>query len=336
MKTIKRAILAVILLAILAGGWIYQFADSVRPLPQSPYGFTIKHGSSLRMVARQFSAEGLLSEPWNFIVLVRLLGGEGQIKAGNYQLDQEVTPLQLVRIITKGDVSQSEIVFIEGWNFRQVRKALDEHPAIRHETLGLSEPEVLGRMGMEGTSAEGLFFPDTYYFSSGMSDISLLKRANQLMERRLAEAWQERNPNLPYRTPYEALIMASIVEKETGKSSERPMIAAVFINRLRIGMRLQTDPTVIYGLGEGFDGNLRKRDLIADTAYNTYTRSGLPPTPIAMPGQGAIQAALHPAATTALYFVSKGDGSHYFSRSLDEHNQAVVKYQKSISRNKVN
>ena len=336
MRIIRKAIAALVLLAMLAGGWLFNFAQTVLPLPQSPYGFTIKHGSSLRGIARQFVGDGLLTDAWSFVALVRVLGGEGQIKAGNYQLDQEITALQLVRKINRGDVSQSELVFIEGWNFRQVRKALDEHPAIRHETLGLSEHEVLRRLGIENISAEGLFFPDTYYFSSGMSDLSLLKRANQIMEKRLAEAWQERSPNLPYATPYEALIMASIVEKETGRASERPMIAAVFVNRLRIGMRLQTDPSVIYGLGEGFDGNLRKRDLTTDNAYNTYTRAGLPPTPIAMPGQGAIQAALHPGATSALYFVSKGDGSHYFSRNLEEHNQAVARYQKSYSRNRIN
>lgn len=336
MRIIRKAIAALVLLAMLAGGWLFNFANTVLPLPKSPYAFTIKHGSSLRGIALQFAGDGLLADSWGFIVLVRVLGGEGQIKAGNYQLDQEITALQLVRKITRGDVSQSELVLIEGWNFRQVRKALDEHPAIRHETLGLSEPEILSRLGIENISAEGLFFPDTYYFSSGMSDLSLLKRANQIMEKRLAEAWQERSPNLPYATPYEALIMASIVEKETGRASERPMIAAVFVNRLRIGMRLQTDPSVIYGLGEGFDGNLRKRDLTTDNAYNTYTRAGLPPTPIAMPGQGAIQAALHPGATSALYFVSKGDGSHYFSRNLEEHNQAVARYQKSYSRNRIN
>lgn len=336
MTAIKRAIAALLLLAMLAAGWMLYFANASLRLPQSPYEFTLKHGSSLRAVARQFSAEGLLHEPWSFIVLVKLFGKEGEIKAGNYQLDREITPLQLVRKISSGDVSQSEIVFIEGWNFRQMRKALDEHPAVRHDTAGLSDREVLDRLGVQEEHAEGLFFPDTYYFSNGMSDLSLLKRARQIMEQRLAEAWRGRSPDLPFATPYEALVMASIVEKETGKSGERPMIAAVFINRLRIGMRLQTDPTVIYGLGEGFDGNLRKGDLAADNAYNTYTRAGLPPTPIAMPGWASIQAVLHPDATSALYFVSKGDGTHHFSRSLMEHNQAVARYQKTANRKKIN
>jgi UPF0755 protein len=336
MTVIKRGIAALIVLGMLAVGWVLYFANTPVHLPQSPYEFTLKHGSSLRTIARQFSAEGLIPEPWSFIVLAKSLGKEGEIKAGNYQLDREITPFQLVKKITKGDVSQSEIVFIEGWNFSQMRKALDEHPAIKHDTTSLSERELLNRLGVQEENAEGLFFPDTYYFSNGMSDLSVLKRAYQIMGQRLAGAWRERSPNLPYSTPYEALIMASIVEKETGRSGERPMIAAVFINRLRIGMRLQTDPTVIYGLGETFDGNLHKRDLTTDNAYNTYTRTGLPPGPIAMPGWASIHAALHPGETSALYFVSRGDGTHQFSRSLAEHNQAVARYQKSLSRKKIN
>ncbi len=336
MRSIKRAISALMISGLLAAGWMFYFANTALPLPQAPYGFTLKHGSSLRGIARQLSADGLLPGPWGFVVLVKIFGKEGSIKAGDYQLDREITPYQLVKKITEGDVSQSEIVFIEGWNFRQMRQALDAHPAIKHDTTGLSEKELLQRLGAPEESAEGLFFPNTYYFSSGMSDLSLLKRAYQIMEQRLNDAWRERDPNLPLSTPYEALILASIVEKETGKSVERPKIAAVFINRLHLGMRLQTDPTVIYGLGEGFDGNLRKNDLIADNVYNTYMRTGLPPTPIAMPGWAAIQAALHPSSTSALYFVSKGDGSHYFSSNLTEHNQAVERYQKSGRRNRIN
>lgn len=336
MTVIKRGIAALIVLGMSAAGWVLYFANTPVHLPQSPYEFTLKHGSSLRTIARQFSAEGLIPEPWSFIVLAKVLGREGGIKAGNYQLDREITSFQLLQKVTKGDVSQSEIVFIEGWNFSQMRKALDEHPAIRHDTTGLSDRELLSRLGIEEESAEGLFFPDTYYFSNGMSDLSMLKRANQIMGQRLADAWRERSPDLPYSTPYEALIMASIIEKETGRSGERQMIAAVFINRLRIGMRLQTDPTVIYGLGETFDGNLHKSDLTADNAYNTYTRAGLPPSPIAIPGLASIHAALHPAATSALYFVSRGDGTHQFSGNLAEHNQAVARYQKTIPRKKIN
>ncbi len=333
---IKHTLGALALLAALAAGWLGYFAYTPVHLPQTPYEFTLKHGSSLRSVAKQFRTENLLTEPWSFIALVKLFGKEGEIKAGNYELDREITALQLVRKITLGDVSQSEMVFIEGWTFKQMRKALDDHPAVRHETAGVSERDLMKRLGMQEDSAEGLFFPDTYYFSNGMSDLSLLKRAHQIMGQRLAEAWRGRAPNLPYATPYEALIMASIVEKETGRASERPMIAAVFLNRLRIGMRLQTDPTVIYGLGDEYDGNLHKKNLTTDNAYNTYTRAGLPPGPIAMPGWASIQAALHPADTQALYFVSRGDGTHHFSRSLDEHNQAVNSYLRTIRRNKIN
>lgn len=336
MTVIKRFVAMLVLLSMLAAGWIFYFANTPLLLPQSPYEFSLKQGSSLRTIARQFRTEGLLQEPWSFIMLARVYGKAGDIKAGNYLLDKEITPFQLIVKITRGDVSQSGIVFIEGWNFRQMRKVLNEHPAIRHDSAQLDDKDLLNLLGIPGDSAEGLFFPDTYYFSNGMSDLSLLKRAHQIMTYRLDEAWKGRSPNLPYSTPYEALIMASIVEKETGQASERPTIAGVFINRLRIGMRLQTDPTVIYGLGEAYDGNLRKRDLIADNAYNTYTRAGLPPTPIAMPGWASIHAALHPASTPALYFVGKGDGSHQFSRNLQEHNQAVARYQKAQSRNKIN
>jgi UPF0755 protein len=324
---LRKALIIGLLAMLLGGGWLTYFALTPLPLTQTPLEFTLKHGSSLKSVARQLTAAGVLSEPWNFVVLARVFGKASNIKAGNYQLEAALTPLQLLRKMTEGDVSQSEITFIEGWNFRQIRKALDEHPSIAHETQGVDEQELLKRIGAAESVAEGLLFPDTYYFSNGMSDVTILKRAYQIMQQHLTEAWQERAPGLPYDTPYQALVMASIIEKETGKASERPMIAAVFINRLRIGMRLQTDPTVIYGLGVSFDGDLRRRDLATDTAYNTYTRTGLPPTPIAMPGLESIHAALHPAQHKALYFVAKGDGSHQFSSSLAEHNRAVARYQ---------
>ncbi|MFA7242776.1 MAG: endolytic transglycosylase MltG [Sulfuricellaceae bacterium] len=313
---------------LLVAGWLGYFALTPSPLPQTPYEFDIKHGSSLRTVARQFADDKLIIEPWSFEFLVRMFGKANDIKAGNYMLDKEISPYRLFLAITRGDVTQSQAAFIEGWTFRQMRKALDENSSVRHDTLNLTEQEILQRLEAEETVAEGLFFPDTYFFSSGMSDISILKRANRMMRNRLGEAWQGRAPDLPYSSPYEALIMASIVEKETAQASERPMIASVFINRLRLGMRLQTDPTVIYGLGAAFDGNLHKHDLTGDTPYNTYTRSGLPPSPIAMPGGESLQAALHPAKSSALYFVAKGNGAHQFSNSLAEHNRAVARYQK--------
>jgi len=325
-KLIKSLFFLAFVAILAATGWLAYFAATPVSLAQTSQELEIKHGSSLRSVARQLADENLVVEPWSFELLVRLLGKANEIKAGNYLLEGEITPYRLFLKLTRGDVTQSQVVFIEGWTFRQMRKALDDHPAIRHATLNLSEQEVLRQLEVEG-SAEGLFFPDTYYFSSGMSDLSILKRAYRIMQTRLNEAWSGRASDLPYATPYQALTMASIIEKETGQAGERPMIASVFINRLRIGMRLQTDPTVIYGLGETYDGNLHKRDLLGDTPYNTYTRSGLPPTPIAMPGWESIQAALHPAKSSALYFVAKGNGTHYFSGSLTEHNRAVSRYQ---------
>jgi UPF0755 protein len=236
--------------------------------------------------------------------------------------------LRLFHMITEGDTSLSGITFIEGWTFKQMRQALNADNDVKHDTLGLSDREIAEKLGLGVSEPEGMFFPDTYYFSIGMSDLDILKRANRVMETKLTEYWAQRDPGLPYQTPYDALIMASIVEKETGQGKERPLIAGVFLNRLRIGMRLQTDPTVIYGMGDHYDGNIRKQDLLTDTPYNTYTRVGLPPTPIAMPGAASILAVLHPAKSKALYFVSRGDGTHQFSDTLEEHNRAVWRYQK--------
>jgi UPF0755 protein len=324
----KRLVLLAALAACIAAGWLGYFSQSVLVLPQTPFSFEVKKGASLKGISRQLASAGLLKESWSFTALGRVLGKASQLKAGIYLVEKNLTPLELLRMISKGAVQQNEIRFIEGWNFRQVRQALDDNPALAHETAGLSDAELLQRLGVPETHPEGLFFPDTYYFSSGMSDVAILRRAYAVMQDHLARAWETRAGNLPYATPYQALIMASIVEKETGAPAERPLIAGVFVNRLRIGMRLQTDPTVIYGLGEQFDGNLRKQDLLTDTPYNTYTRAGLPPTPIAMPGLDAIRAALQPASTKALYFVSRGNGTHYFSATLDEHNRAVARYQK--------
>lgn len=323
-----KRLFKLLLLSLLAFvGWMVWFATTPLVLPQTPYEFTLKHGSSLRSVSRQLATAGVLVEPWSFTVLVRLHGKASEVKAGNYLLDKNPTPMQLLRMITSGDMSMSEIAFIEGWTFRRMRQTMDRNEALQHDSQSLSDREIMEKIGAEGHLPEGLFFPDTYYFSSGMSDLAILKRAYQEMQTRLSEEWENRTPLLPYQSPYEALVMASIVEKETGRASERPRIAGVFVNRLRLNMKLQTDPTVIYGMGESYEGNIRKQDLLADTPYNTYTRYGLPPTPIAMPGRAAIQAALHPAATRDLYFVGKGDGSHKFSATLDEHNQAVARYQ---------
>jgi UPF0755 protein len=228
-----------------------------------------------------------------------------------------------------GDFTQAEIVFIEGWTFRQIRSALDAHGQVRHDTAGLPVPKILDRLGASAPAAEGVFFPDTYVFGNGESDLAILRRAHHAMQKQLQSAWEQRAADLPLSSAYEALILASIIEKETGQPNERALISGVFANRLRAGMKLQTDPTVIYGLGEKFNGSLGKRDLMRDTPFNTYTRIGLPPHPIAAPGQAALVAAVRPAATGAFYFVARGDGSSVFSRTLEEHNRAIARYRRA-------
>lgn len=332
-KSIERRLLQFALLllvcAALAFGWFAYYAYSDLKPAQAPQQFSLKAGSSLKSAAQQMADAGMLGEPALFVILARLLGKATSIKAGNYEVDRPVTPLELLRKITEGDYTQDVITFVEGWTFRQIRKALDEYPAVRHESQGLSDAEILRRLELGEPSPEGWFFPDTYHFSRGSSDLALLRRAHRLMRANLTRQWERRAADLPLATPYEALILASIIEKETGQAAERPLIAAVFVNRLRNGMKLQSDPTVIYGVGKAFDGNLRKRDLLTDNVYNTYTREGLPPTPIAMPGLRSLSAALNPAPSDALYFVARGDGTSHFSRTLGEHDRAVTKYQKS-------
>jgi UPF0755 protein len=297
-----------------------------------PLQFSLRQGSSLRSVTRQMQAAGVLDSAWKFELLVRIFGYASRIQAGNYELGASITPFALLKKITSGDRSQDRITFVEGWTLAQLRAALDAHPALRHDTRGLAESEIATRLGIAYASGEGLFFPDTYFFANGASDVTILQRAYRAMQSQLDALWSVRAQGLPLGNSYEALILASIVEKETGQAAERPMIAAVFINRLKLGMKLQTDPTVIYGLGAQFDGNLRKRDLLTDGPYNSYTREGLPPTPIAIPGLGALNAALNPAPGNALYFVARGDGTSYFSSSLGEHERAVTKYQKRGNR----
>jgi len=336
MRTLLRSFslfLGFLVLAALALiAWTAYFAQAPLVLRNAPLDFTVKPGSSLRQTARELAEAGVDMPAWQFTLLSRILGRASMIKAGSYEFDQGLTPWLLLEKLTQGDVSQAAIVFPEGWSFRQIRAALDANPALTHDSAALSERQILERLGVSATTAEGSFFPDTYLFAKASSDLAILKRAQRQMQQSLTREWAGRAEGLPYATPYEALIMASIVEKETGKPADRRMIAAVFINRLKRGMLLQTDPTVIYGLGDKFDGNLRKRDLQTDSPYNTYMRPGLPPTPIAMPGLASLQAALHPAQSDHLYFVARGDGSSQFSRSLDEHNRAVNKYQKRNGR----
>lgn len=308
---------------------MYGFANNQITLRiDKSVDFSISQGATLRSVSRQLADSGLGFSAWQFTLLARLLGKAGDIKAGSYAVEQGITPLKLLDKLTRGDVTQSELVLVEGKTFRQLRAALDTHPDVRHDTLRLTDAEILVRISANESHPEGLFYPDTYLFAKNSSDLDVLKRAYRAMQQRLMNEWQKRDPVVPYSTPYQALIMASIVEKETGRAVDRPAVSAVFSNRLRLGMMLQTDPSVIYGIGDRFDGNLRKRDLQLDTPYNTYTRFGLPPTPIAMPGMASLQVTLHPPKSDKLYFVARGDGSSEFSRNLDEHNRAVARYQR--------
>jgi UPF0755 protein len=324
-------LLGVISITAVAGALIWYAMSPVR-LPSDAVEFSISPGSPLRSATRQIASSGIPVRELGFNALARLYGKETAIKAGSYELRSGATPWDLLQKITQGDYSQADIVFIEGWNFSQLRAALDNHQHVRHDTRGLSDAQIMERLGAPGLPAEGLFFPDTYLFAKAESDLAILGRAHRAMRRHLEAAWQNRAGDLPLSSPEQALVLASIVEKETGHAPERPLIAGVFVNRLKRGMRLQTDPTVIYGLGKQFDGNLRRRDLESDTPFNTYTREGLPPHPIAMPGRAALMAAVNPAKTDALFFVSKGDGTHQFSRSIDDHNRAVARYQKGAGK----
>ena len=308
-------------------GWILWFALLPIDLATPTVEFSIRPGTTLRGATRQIIEAGVPMPDWKFVLLARANGASGSVKAGSYQVSAGVTPLLLVRKIMRGEVAQAEILFVEGWNFRQMREAMNAHVDLKHDSASLSGAEIMAKLEAMEMFPEGMFFPDTYVFAKGSSDIAVLTRAHRVMKRQLESAWSKRAPDLPMTDPYEALILASIVEKETGRASDREMIAAVFVNRLRRRMKLQTDPSVIYGMGERFDGNLRKKDLVTDTPFNTYTRRGLPPHPIAMPGLASLAAVMHPAETDALYFVSRGDGTSQFSRTLVEHNRAVAKYQ---------
>ncbi len=328
MRIIKKLISWVtFILLLLVGAGVY-FSLKPMSLPHVPIEFSLKPGSSLKSAANQMKQAGVLENDWAFVLLARGMGKATQIKYGNYQIEKEISHFELLDMINSGRTEQSQITVIEGSTFNELRNLLNTHPGLRHDSALLLEAEVLQSVGATEKVAEGLFFPDTYNFASGSSDLIILKRAYQNMQRHLQENWGKRDANLPFESTYQALILASIVEKETGKPADRPMIASVFVNRLRKKMRLQTDPTVIYGMGDKFDGNLRKKDLQQDTRYNTYTRDGLTPTPIALPGLASLQAVLHPASSKALYFVSRGDGSSHFSESLVQHNYAVNRFQK--------
>ena len=292
---------------------------------------TIEPGTSPRGVARAVANAGADVSPQILWIWFRLSGQDRAIKAGSYEITPEMSPKTLLNMWARGEESLRSITLVEGWTFKQFRQALAKADSVKLSSQGMTDEDIMRQLGRPGLHPEGRFYPDTYTYSKGATDISLMKRALKSMDQHLNQVWSEKHTPTILKTADELLILASIVEKETGRAVERPMISAVFHNRLKIGMRLQTDPTVIYGLGEAFDGNLRKVDLKTDTPYNTYTRSGLPPTPIAMPGKAAMLAAIAPSSSNVLYFVARGDGSSYFSQSLNEHNQAVNRYQRGIS-----
>lgn len=289
--------------------------------------YDVKPGMSLRAFARELSTRGVLPESHSFVWLAHLTGRDRGLKSGEYRFRDGMTTSELLDQVVAGRVIEYPMALLEGWTFQQYLSVIRAAPKLTQTLSGLSVPAIMERLGHPGEHPEGRFFPDTYYYSAGQTDIMILANAYDKMQKLLQREWEGRENNLPLKNAYEALILASIVEKETGRADERRLIAGVFINRLRHGMKLQTDPTVIYGMGKTFDGNLRLKDLRRDNPYNTYTRKGLPPTPVAMPGKESLQAALHPMVTGALFFVARGDGSHEFSSTLAEHNKAVLKYQ---------
>ncbi|MDO9164753.1 MAG: endolytic transglycosylase MltG [Rhodoferax sp.] len=324
----RRFFTLIVVLAALAGGGAVWWLNQPLAVNADTVDLSVEPGTSVRGVAQAVSDAGVQVSPSLLYWWFRLSGEARQIKAGSYEIERGISPRSLLRKLVRGEEALRAVTLVEGWNFVQVRAALSKAEQLKPETQGLTPDLIMTALGKPGVHPEGRFFPDTYTYAKGSSDLAVLKRAMRTMDKRLEAAWSQRLPDTPLTSPEQALILASIVEKETGRGSDRAMIAGVFTTRLRIGMMLQTDPTVIYGLGESFDGNLRRRDLQTDTPWNTYTRAGLPPTPIAMPGKAALLAAVQPAPTKALYFVARGDGTSQFSASLDEHNRAVNKYQR--------
>ena len=317
--------LMIIFIPLLA--WIIHFLVTPLHINKSDLAIEIEPGSSLKAIAFQLVDEKILNEPWRFILLSKALGQSTKLRPGNYNLNPNITPFQLLKSFVEGRATEGSITFIEGQDFNSMLDKIKANDNIKKTMKLYDTKAIASAVGIPYESVEGQFFPDTYYFSRNTSDIEILKRAYKAMQKKLDYEWARRAEEVPYKNSYEALTMASIIEKETGKSIEANLISGVFIHRLSIKMKLQSDPTVIYGLGKKFTGDITKKDLLADTPYNTYTRDGIPPAPITMPGLISIRAALHPTKTEALYFVGKGDGSHYFSTNLSEHNSAVRKYQ---------
>ena len=324
-----RRLLSIFLLAAaLLGGYAAWWLNQALALQSDPVDLVIQPGASARTVAQLAVDAGTQTNATLLYWWFRLSGDARQIKAGSYEIEQGTTPRRLLQKLVNGEQALRSVTFLEGWTFSQVRDSLSKAEHLAQDTKGLAPDLIMKALGKPDTHPEGRLFPDTYTYAKGSSDLGVLKSAVQAMDRQLEAAWKLRAIPSPLKTPEQALILASIVEKETGRDSDRAEVAGVFTNRLRIGMMLQTDPTVIYGLGQAFDGNLRRRHLLEDNPWNTYTRAGLPPTPISMPGKASLMAAVQPADTKALYFVARGDGTSQFSATLEEHNRAVNKYQR--------
>ncbi len=316
-----------ILVALVASGFLYARWYLMPVVSGKTVIVEIPPGESLRMVASRLHAQGALPHPFDLVILARLRNDAHAIRAGEYQVQPGTSVAGLLELLKSGKVVMHSLTIVEGWTFAQVLAAVEADPALTHTLHGLDVAAVMTKIGHPGQNPEGRFYPDTYQFPKGTSDAAYLERAYDDMHVHIDSAWQARAANLPYHSPYEALILASIIEKETAQPSERGEIAGVFVRRLQKGMKLQSDPTVIYGLGSSYDGNITYKDLRTDTPYNTYTRYGLPPTPICMPGMASIQAALHPTPGDAMYFVARGDGTHQFSATLKEQTEAIQKYQ---------
>ena len=328
-RLLRRSVATLIVVAAGSAGAAYWWANTPMQLGQPERDISITPGP-LRAVAVQLRQNGVPMNPHGFELIARVLHLSTSLKSGNYAFETGITPYQVLLKVARGDVNQSSVTVIEGWNVAHMRAEINANPALRHDTAAMNDAQLMAALGAPDTAAEGMFFPDTYLFSKGASDLSVYRRAYAVAQQRLAQVWAARSPDLSLSSPYQALTLASLVEKETGKAVERGEVASVFLNRLKIGMPLQTDPSVIYGLGSGYGGRLTKKDLQTDTPYNTYTRRGLPPTPIALPGMAALKAATHPATSKALYFVARGDGTSVFSESLVDHNRAVNLYQRNL------
>ncbi|CAN7376071.1 endolytic transglycosylase MltG [Rhizobacter sp. LjRoot28] len=328
MKFLRRCLVLLVLVAAALVGGAVWWLQAPLALAADSVEVSIEPGTSPRKVANLWSQAGVQSNAFLLYEWFRWSGQANKIRAGSYQIGRGTTPRALLAKMVRGDEVLATVRLIDGWTFRQFRAELARAPHLKQATAGMSEAQLMTAIGAPGQRAEGRFYPDTYAYSKGASDLIVLKRAHRTMQRQLEAAWAERASDTPIKSMDEALVLASIVEKETGAAAERGLVAGVFVNRLRIGMPLQTDPTVIYGLGESFDGNLRRRDLVTDGPYNSYMRAGLPPTPIAMPGKAALLAAVRPERTKALYFVARGNGTSQFSDNLADHNRAVNQYQR--------